>query len=81
MILFSRMKQQASVRRTYKKEMVVARHHCAPTPFAARKPQPTSTFPICHRGIASLSCRVAKLTEEGGGEGWRTSNGLEFSKN
>ncbi|MCD9642707.1 hypothetical protein HAX54_029615 [Datura stramonium] len=98
MILFSQMKQQASVRRTYKKEMVVARSTLVHLRHSARaqkgrkegahaeldrekegscqvgpltpylpiyKPQPTSTFPISHRGTASCVCGRCLQTNGG----------------
>ncbi|KAK4372690.1 hypothetical protein RND71_008074 [Anisodus tanguticus] len=78
--LFNTMKQQASVRRTYKKEMVVARstlvhlRHSARAQKGRKERTPKELLP-------ASAAVAAKLTEEGGGEGWRTSNGLELSQN
>lgn len=38
-------------------------------------------FPIESLMLPASAAVAAKLTEEGGGEGWGTSNGLELSQN
>ena len=65
MILFSQMKQQASVRRTYKKEMVVARSTLVHLRHSARaQPRPVmlwKNFTYCWAGYSepAIGCRIS----------------------
>ena len=65
MILFSQMKQQASARRTYKKEMVVARSTLVHLRHSARaQPRPVmlwKNFTYCWAGYSepAIGCRIS----------------------
>ncbi|KAK3222380.1 hypothetical protein Dsin_009405 [Dipteronia sinensis] len=65
MILFSQMKQQASVRRTYKKEMVVARSTLVHLRHSARaQPRPVMLWKnctFCWAGYSepAIGCRIS----------------------